>query len=244
MLMIDTIIEIEKDAPLKEFANISGHGEEKRKKGIMLAIMENKKLLPSTSDYLVAFSTQSQSFCVGYVDIVNSTKISATLSTEKLSSYYEIFLNSMSKIVGKFGGNVIKNIGDCLLYYFPDSVNASEKGLKDCLDCGITMSNAQSNIRQQLASKNLPSLNYRISADFGTVIRMSTNISSEVDLIGPPVNMCAKINGCADSNEFVIGNDLHQVARKFKTYDFGEIQSFDLGFKYPYPVYRVTPSFR
>ena len=242
--MTDTIVEIEKNTPLEEFLNTLFHGRGEKNQEIITPVMKEKRAVPSTSDYLVAFSTQSQSFCVGYVDIVNSTKISATLSTEKLSSYYEIFLNSMSKIIGKFGGKVIKNIGDCLLYYFPDSINASEKGVKNCLNCGIAMSKAQSNIRQQLASKNLPRLNYRISADFGKVIRMSTNTSSEIDLIGAPVNMCAKINGCAASNEFVIGNDLHQVTKKFRIYDFGEVQSFDMGFKYPYPVYRVTPSYR
>ena len=70
------------------------------------------------SDYLVAFSTQSQGLCVACVDMQNSTKISANLPSYKLSKYYEVFLNSMSKIIGKFGGKVIKNVGDCLLYYF------------------------------------------------------------------------------------------------------------------------------
>lgn len=207
-------------------------------------MMEIDRRFPSTSDYLVALSTQSQNYCIGYVDIVNSTRISACLSTENLSHYYEIFLNSMSKIIGKYGGRVIKNIGDCLLYYFPESLNASERGLKNCLDCGIALSEAQSFIRQQTNSKKLPPLFYRISSDFGTVICMHSNMSSEIDMIGTPINMCAKINGCAANNEFVIGNDLHQVARKLKEYHFGEVEGFDLGFKYPYPVYRVTPSYR
>ena len=50
------------------------------------------KLGPSTSDYLVTFSTRSQKYCVGFVDVVNSTKISASLSSSKISKYYEIFL--------------------------------------------------------------------------------------------------------------------------------------------------------
>jgi class 3 adenylate cyclase len=190
-----------------------------------------EKSTPNTSDYLVAFSTRSQSYCVGYVDIVNSTKISASLSADKLSRYYEIFLNSMSKIIGKFDGKVIKNIGDCLLYYFPNSVNSA-------------MSKAQSTISEELASKKLPRISYRISSDFGSVILMNTSISSSVDLIGPPVNMCAKINHCAGDNEFVIGNDLRQVAKKFKSFEFEERQSCDVGFRYSYPVYRVTPSYR
>ena len=59
---------------------------------------------PSTSDYLVEFSTNTTSYCVGLVDMVNSTKISATIGPAKVSRYYQIFLNSMSRILSRFGG--------------------------------------------------------------------------------------------------------------------------------------------
>jgi len=203
-----------------------------------------KRLVPSTSDYLVTFSTKSQSYCVGYVDIVNSTKISASLSAEKLIQYYEIFLNSMSKIIGRFGGRVIKNIGDCLLFYFPNSVNSTELGLMNCLNCGLAMTHAYKIISAEIKSKKLPDLNYRVSADFGKVILMNTSNSQSIDLIGPPVNMCAKINHFAKNNEFVIGSDLHQYAKKFVEYKCNEIQSYDVGFRYSYPVYGVTSSYR
>ena len=198
----------------------------------------------STADYLVAFSTRSQSYCVGNVDIVNSTKISASLPAEKLSQYYEIFLNSMSKIIGKFGGKVIKNIGDCLLYYFPTSEISPKVGLANCLDCGLAMVSAQRVISEEMILKKLPDIKYRVSSDFGAVILMNTNFSTSVDLIGPPVNMCSKINHYAGNNEFVIGNDLHQVTKKFSGYQFKEIQSCDIGFRYSYPIYKVATSNR
>jgi len=40
-------------------------------------------------------------FCVGIIDMVNSTKIVARLSPNKSSRYYEIFLNNMAKVVGQ-----------------------------------------------------------------------------------------------------------------------------------------------
>ena len=57
---------------------------------------ENQSLDPS--NYLVAFSTNPQRYCVGLVDMVDSTKISASIRPEKISRYYQIFLNSMAKI--------------------------------------------------------------------------------------------------------------------------------------------------
>jgi len=127
---------------------------------------QNQSQRMSVSDYLVAFTTQSHSYCVGCVDMVNSTKISASLSRDKLSLYYETFLNSMAKIVGNFDGKVIKNIGDCLLYYFPLSENCSDLDkVSNCLDCGITMIKVQEMISKELISNGLPSLSYRVSAD-------------------------------------------------------------------------------
>jgi len=194
----------------------------------------------SISDYLVAFSSSSHSYCVGCVDMVNSTKTSAGIPSQKLSGYYEIFLNSMSKIIGRFGGKVIKNVGDCLLYYFPNSTHAKSNGYTNCLDCGLTMIEAQPIICQQLTSKRLPCLSYRVSADCGNVLLMNTTDSPSIDLIGPPVNMCTKINHCAKQNEFVIGGDLYEMVRKFNGYKFQQAPSCNVGFRQSYPVYKVN----
>jgi len=201
---------------------------------------QDKPQSMSVSDYLVAFTTMSHSYCVGYVDMVNSTKISAVLSNGKLKEYYETFLNSMAKIVGKYDGKVIKNIGDCLLYYFPMSEDGRDlDGVAKCLDCGITMVKAQQWISQKLISNGLPSLSYRVSADYGNVIIMNTNDSKTIDMIGSPVNMCSKINHCAEKNEFVIGGDFHEIIKKIHKYDFREVNGCNIGFKSEYPVYNV-----
>jgi hypothetical protein len=69
---------------------------------------------------------------------------------------------------------------------------------------------------------------------------MSTTDSLSVDLIGPPVNMCAKINRCAGKNEFVIGGDLYETVKKSTRYKFELVSSYDVGFRFSYPVYKVS----
>ena len=192
------------------------------------------------ADYLVAFTTQSHSYCVGCVDMVDSTKISASLSKDKLTEYYETFLNSMAKIVARYDGRVIKNIGDCLLYYFPLSKDGHDiDGLTKSLECGTIMIKAQQMISQKLVSNGLPSLSYRVSADYGNVMIMNANNSTEIDMIGSPVNMCSKINHTAKRNEFVIGGDYHEIVKKIEKYNFKEVYEYDVGFKSGYPVYKV-----
>jgi len=195
--------------------------------------------LMQISDYLVGFSTTPKSYCVGCVDMVNSTKISATLPQRQLSTYYEVFLNSMSIVISTFGGKVIKNIGDCLLYYFPESLNSKTEGLKKSLDCGLAMIDSHKTICKQLYAKRLPRLDYRISADYGSVIIMNTSNSSSIDLIGPPINMCTKINRSAEKNEFVVGGDLKQVIQKIDGYRLHQIDGYSLGFRQTYPVFKV-----
>ena len=54
----------------------------------------------------------------------------------KFSEFYSIFLNSVAKIVKKYGGIVVKNIGDSLLYYFAVSDNP-EKCITNSFNCNF-----------------------------------------------------------------------------------------------------------
>ncbi len=205
------------------------------------AVIKKVKANPGTPNYVVNFLETSQSYCIGLVDIVNSTKISASLTPHKLSKYYEVFLNSMAQIVEKYGGFVIKNIGDSLLFYFPDSSKSTNSyDFKNCLECGLAMIEEHENINKILKKEKLPSLNYRISADYGEVSIMKTNGSSSIDVFGTPVNMCTKINHAAPKNSIVIGSDLYRTAKKLDSYSYRMINSYSVGMKFVYPVYYVS----
>ena len=194
----------------------------------------------SPSDYLVSFSGQTSYYCVGMVDMVNSTKMAATLGVTKISQYYQIFLNSMSKILSRFGGFVIKNIGDCLLYYFPESSKIKTKfGFMSCIESSLAMIENHDNISKTLNQNDLPSVDYRISADYGSVVLMRTSSDQSLDMLGPPVNMCVKINHTAKTNGMVIGGDLYNMVKSFGDYKFKRASDFSLGFKHSYPVYAV-----
>jgi len=196
----------------------------------------------AAKEYLVAFSTQSSSYCIGVVDMVNSTEICAKLGS-KSSRYYQIFLNSMSKILSRFGGFVIKNVGDCLFFYFPESIHSNKKfGFLSCLEAGFAMIESRDVICQQLLKERLPPVSFRVSADYGSVIIMKPNNSESLDMIGPPVNICTKINHLARQNSFVIGSDLREMVKNFKDYSFKEIGQYSSGFKYGYPVFSVRRS--
>jgi len=208
------------------------------------SIKEAYKTYPKmdTPDYMVAFSGLTKSYCVGIVDMVDSTKISAEMNEMEWCRYYEIFLNSMAKILPRFGGNVIKNQGDSLLYYFPESSRATKYGFMSCIESGLSMIEEHDAICEILEKEGLPCLNYRVSADYGKVVIMKSNNSSSPDLIGPPMNMCAKINHLAQPNGVVIGGDLYQNVKELNDYRYSQRKGFSIGFKFTYPVYSITRS--
>lgn len=191
-------------------------------------------------DYVVTFPGNSSNCCIGLVDMVNSTKISAYLPKSKLAKYYEIFLNSMSKIISKYGGHVMKNIGDCLVYYFPESSAPDKKSeFLACINCGLEMKESHKKICEVLKMHDLPDVDYRISMDYGSVMIMQTNHTVSTDMIGPPINMCSKMNSLALPNQMVIGGDLYQITKDLG-YAFHETKGFSIGLKQTYPVYEVS----
>lgn len=179
-------------------------------------------------------------FCVGIVDIVGSTKTVARLPANKSSRYYEIFLNSMAKIVRQYKGQVLKTMGDSLLFYFPDTSFSERKfGFLSCLECGLSMMESHEKLKKSLYDEMLPPIDFRASFDFGNVTMMR-NQEWAVDLVGPTINTCAKINRISPVNGMVAGSDLYEKTKSFKEYKFKNCGSFSADLKHPYPVFAVS----
>jgi len=199
--------------------------------------------LRSTTYNEITFSGNYKSCCVGIVDAVNSTNTTAKLVNGKLCKYYSIFLNAMSVIIKEFGGVVVKNVGDSLLYYFPGTSDGySNSALKGTLECGIAMIESNTIINEKMQDEDLPSVNYRVSIDYGNVMIAKSSNSVIDDIFGATVNLCAKINSKTMPNSIAIGGDLHQIIKNFVGYDFNLMTSYSSGLKLDYPIYSVTQS--
>jgi class 3 adenylate cyclase len=72
----------------------------------------------------IRFSGDSIKSCIGFIDLVDSTKNTITMEgLDYIRKYYSKFINSTSEVVKSYSGKVIKNIGDCLLIYFPKTTD-------------------------------------------------------------------------------------------------------------------------
>jgi CheY-like chemotaxis protein len=149
----------------------------------------------------------------------------------------------MATLARNYGAKITKNAGDSLIYYFPKTVDSTNKAaFIDVIECGLTMISAGTVLNTKMYEEGLPFIDYRISADYGRVGIVSSAISQNDDLFGPTMNICSKINSKALPNQMVIGGDLYQIIKSSNhrhDYRFKSVGEYPVGFKQMYPVYSV-----
>ena len=212
-----------------------------------LDFLTSTDTIETDNEIEVSFTNNSENYCVTVVDIVGSTSIvSAISSSEKTRKFYSIFINAMANILRKYDARVIKTVGDGIISFFPktkDTTNTS--AFKDVLECCFSQIAESPNINKMLQEEKLPSIGYRISADYGRVeIAKSGNLDID-DLFGSTVNFCSKINLRASWNGIVIGSDLYRIIRSIpqleKSCRFEELAGYYSGVgKYSYPIYSLS----
>jgi class 3 adenylate cyclase len=190
-------------------------------------------------DMLLKFSQHEQNDCVGVIDMTDSTRISSKLSNEDISKMYEIFLNFMAKIVHKHNGKVVKNIGDALMFRFPNVDENDPVAMKNVLECCLSMIDSHDELKKQLNAKNISELDYKISATYGEVKVAESTTSNTSDIFGPTVNRCFKINSLCPKNSVVVGINLYEILKDFPEYEFVQFCSIEIKKKYGYSIFEV-----
>ncbi|MGB1429112.1 MAG: HAMP domain-containing protein [Nitrosopumilus sp.] len=202
-------------------------------------LQEAEITIKQQEDILLKFSQNTQNDCVAVIDMKDSTKISATLSDDNVTKLYEIFLNFMAKIVKNYDGQVVKNIGDALMFRFPNTDLSDSKVTKNILECCLNMIESHSDLKKQLLEEKMPELNYKISISYGSVKVAQSSTSTISDIFGPTVNRCFKINSLCPENSLIIDNNLYNVFKNFNEYDISQLPETEINKKYGYKIFQV-----
>jgi CheY-like chemotaxis protein len=194
----------------------------------------------------IRFSGDSIKSCVCFIDLVDSTKNTITMEgLENIRKYYSTFINSVSDIVKSSSGKVIKNIGDCLLFYFPKTSNHNNlDAFREVIDCGSKILNERYKINKELCNQNLPPFSYRITIDYGVLDLALVGDYSQIDLFGSTINICSKINSSLSvPNEIVIGDNFYRVLKSFplisNDYNFVNNGEYKITNSTGYPTYLI-----
>ena len=204
-----------------------------------ITIKQKEEVIKQQEDILLKFSQHTQNDCVGVIDMKDSTKISAKLSDDDITKLYEIFLNFMAKIVQKYDGEVVKNIGDALMFRFPNTDLNDSKIMKNILECCLNMIESHGDLKKQLEKEKMPELNYKISITYGSVKVAQSTTSTTSDIFGPTVNRCFKINSLCPENGLIIDNNLYNNLKNFAEYDILQLSETEIHKKYGYTIFQV-----
>ncbi len=170
-------------------------------------------IVSSSETFLKKHVFEHVEMAVLYVDLVGSTKMSLELPSDKLSTIVSSFVQEMSYVISQNRGYVLKFSGDAVIGYFVGRGSILQ-ACDDAVVCAESMLNIMKNGINPILKKNsnLPQLKIKIGIDFGqnTVVQFGNEQKSFVDLLGPSMNMAAKVQGVASPNQIVIGEDVYK----------------------------------
>jgi hypothetical protein len=196
---------------------------------------------------IAPFSISSR-YCYCFVNLNDLIENSQIIKhPDKIRRYYSIFINTMAAIASNFNAKLFKNTGTCLIYYFPKTSELSwsnQSTFKDVIECGLAMLAAKGTMHLQFTVERLPSLHYKIVADYGRV--------DVLDPFSPTMKSYARMDSMASPDSMVIGSDLYHIINRFDHssssfpysthYGFTRIGKYPVShiFNYPYTIYSVT----
>jgi class 3 adenylate cyclase len=197
--------------------------------------------------YLRKHVHEKQTMVVMYVDLVGSTDITLTLPEEMVAIIISSFAQEMAFAIKAHDGFVLKFVGDAVIGYF---VHTSELMAADnAVSCAKSMIRIiDEGINPILNQYDYPDLFVKIGVDYGTnmIVRYGSDAEkSHVDLLGPAMNIAAKIQAKAKPQEILVGEDVYtrihpSVQKEFskKVWSEGEWKYHSRETGELYPVYQ------
>ncbi len=196
----------------------------------------------------IKFTDDSLKCCVCFLEFQSSIN-NTTIAEDhlQLREYYSTVINSLSQIIKRNNGKIVKSFGDRLLCYFLNFSDLNkEKAFEEVIECGLEILEKREDINKELLIKNnLPTVeNYKISIDYGVIDLALAGDNYQVDIFGSAVNLCSKINSSLSThNEIIIGNNLYRILKSFPTilnkYNFINNGEFKVTENIGYPTYNI-----
>ena len=183
-----------------------------------------------------------------FVDLVGSTNISLTLPEEKVAIIISSFAQEMALAIKQHNGFVLKFVGDAVIGYFMHtSVLIAADNAVSCAQRMIQIMNQ--GVNPILNNYDYPDLLLHIGLDYGDnmIVRYgSDKEKSHVDILGPTMNIAAKIQSMAKPQQILIGHDVYEkihpsLQQKFKkeSWSKSEWKYNDKRTGNPYNVYSL-----
>jgi adenylate cyclase len=196
--------------------------------------------------FLSFWPDQEINTAILYVDIVGSTKLATSLTSEELSGLIKVFSEEISVTISKHAGFVLKYAGDAVIAFFPDLKefgNMAENAVRCARSINMLVKHS---INSMFARFGLPSIDIRMGLDVGK--NRIIILGSDPDLIGHSITIASKILPLAQPNQMTIGEEAYKMLSPELASQFIKINPDDKRWNYNhpstgkfYPVYFSIP---
>ncbi|MGI9009864.1 MAG: response regulator [Nitrososphaeraceae archaeon] len=197
----------------------------------------------------VKFTDDSIKCCVCFIEFESAIHNTAIADdSSNIREYYSTVINSLSEIIKRYNGKIVKSLGDRLLCYFLNFSDLNnEKAFEDVFECGLEILEKREDMNKELLkNNNLPPVeSYKISIDYGIIDLALAGDNYQLDIFGSAVNICSKINSSSLSipNEIIIGNNFYRILKSFpnilNNYNFVNNGELKVTENIGYPTYTI-----
>lgn len=179
-----------------------------------------------TDQFLRQHMSSKLKLVVLYIDLVDSTLMTKSLSVDKLATIIQIFTQEMSVAVSNYNGQILKYAGDAVIAYFPVNEDYPFSCIAS-INCAFYMITIlEKAINPKLAQLGFNALKVKIGIDTGehSVIQYTLGDNSYADILGYGISMAAKLTKLANPNQIVISHAIYvgssaQLRKKFSEVD-------------------------
>ncbi len=187
---------------------------------------KEKLLKTSVASFVEAHPEASMhNIAVLFTDVVGSTKYfkkhGDIKGREMLRRHHRIAIS----IVEEFGGSLIKEVGDSVMVYFPDALNALKAGIK--MQHQFNLHNKTADSQNQIR--------IRVGIHYGKVI------VEEKDIYGDVVNVASKLTNLANGDQLFVSHVIYEMTKntsgaKYELINFWNLKNVPIGLT----IYKVV----
>lgn len=205
-------------------ARVQSHLERSRDAQRLLSLSQklSRYLAPQVYQSLFEGSQQAEihtkrkKLTVFFSDIKDFTESTARWQPEEITRLLNGYFSEMTRIAAEYGGTVDKFIGDAMVIFFgdPHSLGVREDALQ-CVKMALAMQQRMGSL--QALWRDMGSKVFRIRIGINTgfcdVGNFGSELRMEYTIIGPEVNLAARLEQSAEAGGILISDETYALVR-------------------------------
>jgi len=162
--------------------------------------------------------TERKKLTVFFSDIKDFTASTAKWQPEDITRLLNSYFSEMSRIAAEYGGTVDKFIGDAMVIFFgdPHSLGVREDALQ-CVKMAMAMQQGMVELQKQwegMGTAKSFRIRIGINTGFCDVGNFGSDLRMDYTIIGPEVNLAARLEQAAEPGGILISGETYALVRE------------------------------